>query len=322
MTGVQTCALPIFIFNLDSSNNLEFGSGQHSGGMTITTGNAAMTFTTNSSERMRIDSSGNVGIGVTPSTWTSVAGKSLQINNPGNSVWANGSGGLTMSVNAYYNSGWFYQNTGLAARYDCGNGNGTHTWSLAGSGSANAALTWSTQMTLDASGNLLVGTTNSSIGQSGLIFEPSWSATNASGFGVAHANGTASGANYAYFAYNGSGIGSITQNGTTAVAYNTSSDYRLKDNQAALTGSGSFIDALKPKTWTWKSDGTKGIGFIAHEVQEVSPTTVVGEKDAVDAEGKPVYQAMEYGSAEFIANIIAELQSLRARVAALESKGA
>ena len=106
------------IFNLDSSNNLEFGSGQHSGGMTITTGNAAMTFTTNSSERMRIDSSGNVGIGVTPSTWTSVAGKSLQINNPGNSVWANGSGGLTMSVNAYYNSGWFYQNTGLAARYD------------------------------------------------------------------------------------------------------------------------------------------------------------------------------------------------------------
>ena len=92
------------------------------------------------------------------------------------------------------------------------------------------------------------------------------------------------------------------------------------DNQAELIGSGAFIDALKPKTWTWKTDGTKGVGFIAHEVQEVSPTTVIGEKDAVDEEGKPVYQAMEYGSAEFIANIIAELQSLRARVAALESK--
>jgi hypothetical protein len=62
------------------------------------------------------------------------------------------------------------------------------------------------------------------------------------------------------------------------------------------------------------------VGFIAHEVQEVSPGSVVGEKDAVDAEGNPVYQAMEYGSAEFIANIIAELQSLRARVAQLEAK--
>ena len=51
-----------------------------------------------------------------------------------------------------------------------------------------------------------------------------------------------------------------------------------------------------------------------------SSDLVVGEKDAVDADGKPVYQAMEYGSAEFIANIVAELQSLRARVAQLESR--
>ena len=110
--------------------------------------------------------------------------------------------------------------------------------------------------------------------------------------------------------------GSITSNGS-ATAYNTSSDYRLKDNQQPLTGSGAFIDALKPKTWDWKSGG-KGVGFIAHEVAEVSPGTVVGGKDAVDADGKPIMQAMEYGSAEFIANIIAELQSLRARVKALE----
>jgi len=113
-------------------------------------------------------------------------------------------------------------------------------------------------------------------------------------------------------------VGSISVT-TTATAYNTSSDYRLKENQQPLIGSGAFIDALKPKTWDWKSGG-KGVGFIAHEVQEVSPGSVVGEKDAVDEEGKPVYQAMEYGSAEFIANIIAELQSLRARVAQLEAK--
>jgi hypothetical protein len=115
--------------------------------------------------------------------------------------------------------------------------------------------------------------------------------------------------------------GTISTDGTN-VAYNTSSDYRLKDNPQPLTGSGAFIDALQPKTWDWKTDGTKGVGFIAHEVQEVSPSSVVGTKDAVDEEGNPIMQGMEYGSAEFIANIVAELQSLRARVAQLESKGA
>ena len=121
------------------------------------------------------------------------------------------------------------------------------------------------------------------------------------------------------FGRGNTGVGTISVT-TTATAYNTSSDYRLKNNPQPLTNSGVFIDALKPKTWEWKADGSKGVGFIAHEVQEVSPNSVVGEKDAVDADGKPVMQVMEYGSAEFIANIVAELQSLRARVAALEGK--
>jgi hypothetical protein len=121
------------------------------------------------------------------------------------------------------------------------------------------------------------------------------------------------------FRHAATAVGSITTT-ASATAYNTSSDYRLKDNQQPLTTSGAFIDALKPKTWDWKADGSKGVGFIAHEVQEVSPGSVVGTKDAVDADGKPVMQAMEYGSAEFIANIVAELQSLRARVAQLEAK--
>lgn len=114
-------------------------------------------------------------------------------------------------------------------------------------------------------------------------------------------------------------VGSISVT-ASATAYNTSSDHRLKDNQQPLTGSGEFIDSLKPKTWEWTVDGTKATGFIAHEVQEVSPSSVHGEKDAVDEEGNPVYQAMEYGSAEFIANIIAELQDLRKRVKELEDK--
>jgi hypothetical protein len=128
--------------------------------------------------------------------------------------------------------------------------------------------------------------------------------------------------NYTAIQFNnaaGVGKGSISVS-ATATSYNTSSDYRLKNNQALLTGSGAFIDALQPKTWTWAQDGSKGAGFIAHEFAEVSPSSVTGEKDAVDAQGKPVYQAMQASSAEVIANLVAELQSLRKRVAELEAK--
>jgi hypothetical protein len=124
----------------------------------------AMAFTTNATEQMRIDSSGNLGVGVTPSAWTSAAGKSLQIFSPANSIWANGSGALTTSVNATYNGGWQYTNTsGSAARFDVGNGNGSFSWGLASGSGKNAgdALTWTTAMTLDASGNLGLGVTPS-----------------------------------------------------------------------------------------------------------------------------------------------------------------
>lgn len=113
-------------------------------------------------------------------------------------------------------------------------------------------------------------------------------------------------------------VGSIVQSavGTT---YNTTSDYRLKGNVVDLAGSGAFIDALRPRQWTWTTNGDAGAGFIAHEAQEVSPTSVSGEKDAVDDQGNPRYQSMQPGSDEIVANIVAELQALRARVAALES---
>jgi hypothetical protein len=116
----------------------------------------------------------------------------------------------------------------------------------------------------------------------------------------------------------GNTVGTISVT-TTATTYNTSSDYRLKNNQKPLTGSGEFIDALKPKTWKWVS-GENGAGFIAHEFAEVSPSSVVGEKDAVDENGNPIYQAMQASSPEVMANIIAELQALRKRVKDLENK--
>jgi hypothetical protein len=160
------------------------------------------------------------------------------------------------------------------------------------------------------SGAYLIGSASSSSGYDGA----SWKWV---GYQLNSRNTTADTNQIVFYNPNGQ-VGFINSNGTSTT-YSTSSDYRLKNNQQPLTGSGAFIDALQPKTWTWVTDGAAGVGFIAHEVAAVSPSSVSGEKDAVNADGTPKYQGVAYGSAEFIANIVAELQSLRARVAALEA---
>jgi hypothetical protein len=112
------------------------------------------------------------------------------------------------------------------------------------------------------------------------------------------------------FRYDGSEIGTITGNNTNT-AYNTSSDYRLKNITGPITNSGAYIDSLNPVEGTWKVDGSTFVGLIAHEVQEASRTPVAtGTKDGEQMQG------MDYSSAEIIANLIAEVKSLRARLAA------
>ena len=107
--------------------------------------------------------------------------------------------------------------------------------------------------------------------------------------------------------------GSITTDGTST-SYNTTSDYRLKNVTGPITTSGDYIDRLRPVEGTWKEDGSIFVGLIAHEVQEASRTNVVtGIKDDKDM------QSMDYSSAEIIANLIAELQSVRKRLADLEA---
>jgi hypothetical protein len=113
---------------------------------------------------------------------------------------------------------------------------------------------------------------------------------------------------------NGTGVGSVTTNGTITV-YNTTSDYRLKTVVGAVTGHGERIDALEPVEYTWNSNGSRTRGFLAHKFQEVYADSVTGSKDAVDANGKPVYQSMQAATSEVIADLVAEIQSLRKRLA-------
>ena len=162
------------------------------------------------------------------------------------------------------------------------------------------------RMIIDSSGNLLVGTTSAFATNSNSI-------ANLPGSGQTiynHLNGTASGSAYVYFCYNGSAIASITQNGTTAVAYNTSSDYRLKENVTPMTTGLATISALKPVNYDWISDKSAGEGFIAHELQAIIPNAVTGEKDAVDEDGKPIHQGVDYS--KIVVHLVAAIQELKA----------
>ncbi len=111
--------------------------------------------------------------------------------------------------------------------------------------------------------------------------------------------------------------GSITTS-STATAYLTSSDYRLKENVQPMTGALNLVAQLNPVTYTWKTDGSDGQGFIAHELQAVVPDCVIGEKDAVDADGKPEYQGVD--TSFLVATLTAAIQEQQAIITALEAR--
>jgi hypothetical protein len=346
-------------------------------------------------ERARIDSSGNLGLGVTPSAWSGYT--AFQVKDA--ALASSGSADVNLTANSFYGSlGWTYKQTAASARYAL---DSQHRWFTAASGTAGTNISFTQAMTLDASGYLLVGATSSAgvgtnrlqVGSSGSTAQIlAKSATNhiglyassgtdsymsyATGAALLIGNGPADGSTfteraridssgnllvgtssvvdagaqgvqiatttntkwvlatssvdrawianttqtsgtsyYTYFNFNGSNVGSITSTGTITV-YNTTSDYRLKNVVGAVTGHGERIDALEPVEYTWKSNGLRTRGFLAHKFQEVYADSVTGTKDAVDADGKPIYQAMQAGTAEVIADLVAEIQSLRQRLSA------
>jgi hypothetical protein len=111
--------------------------------------------------------------------------------------------------------------------------------------------------------------------------------------------------------------GAITTGGTTT-SYNTSSDYRLKEDIQPMTGALARVAVLKPVTYKWKADGSDGEGFIAHELQEVCPDAVTGEKDAVDDDGKPQYQGVD--TSFLVATLTAAIQEQQAIITALTAR--
>ena len=111
--------------------------------------------------------------------------------------------------------------------------------------------------------------------------------------------------------------GSISWNNTNTT-YNTTSDYRLKHDIAPITGALAKVAALKPVTYKWDADNSDGEGFIAHELAEVCPFAVTGKKDAVDAEGKPIYQGID--TSFLVATLTAAIQELKSELDSVKAE--
>jgi hypothetical protein len=120
-------------------------------------------------------------------------------------------------------------------------------------------------------------------------------------------------------------VGSIGVS-TTATSYNTSSDYRLKENVTPLTGAIDRLNNLQVHRFNFIADPDKTVdGFIAHEAQAIVPECVTGEKDAVDDEGKPVYQGIDQSKlvpllTAALQEAIGRIETLEAEVAALKAQ--
>ena len=268
-----------------------------------------------------VTTSQNVGISTTPNAWTS-AFKAIQFPSYGSAFQkTTASSEFALGWNIYagtnatnINDSMYYKNTGdVASMYSIG---GAHTWWTAGAGTAGNLISWTQSMTLSNSGIFLVGTTTQTPGY-GNTNTGAQLSNNGSHFSRAATDwvmtvnqNTADGsARYLIgFRVSNGQVGNIQSNGTNCT-YNSNSDYRLKENIAPMTGALAKVAQLKPVTYKWKVDGSDGEGFIAHELAEVVPECVTGVKDAVDAEGNPVYQGID--TSFLVATLTAAIQELK-----------
>jgi hypothetical protein len=332
-----------------------------------------LTFGTNDTERMRIDSSGNVGIGTTTMTRSfnvggSNPGLGLSLQNSGTSgrsysIFSTNSSASVVGALGFYddNAGAYRMvidsagNVGIAQTSPSGElhvGNTTggtgdtnvyiqspgtdrpylRMWSgttnkfefsIGSTAEINSVndipITFFTnnteRMRINPDGNLLVGTTSViQVGRYSCAF--AGNTTNA--IVLQTTFGSAGSAFIRFVNSAGTAQGEINATSTTAVAYVTSSDYRLKENIAPMTGALAKVAQLKPVTYNWKVDGSDGQGFIAHELQAVVPEAVTGQKDAVNADGSIKPQGID--TSFLVATLTAAIQEQQAIITDLKTR--
>jgi hypothetical protein len=240
-------------------------------------------------------SSGNIGIGTSsPGYKLTVTGASPTI--VASDTGANATRAYVSATNAQVSYGATYSTSPVPIVFGLGLSSGIPTTEWA---------------RFDASGNLLVGTTTTTASNSrSFVFDK----TNGRAY-VQHDTSNISGDYYHLFYYNGAAIGSITQSGTTAVLYNTTSDQRLKTNIVDAPDAAALIDGIKVRSFDWIADDShQRYGMVAQELAEVAP-------EAVHRPADPE-QMMAVDYSKLVPMLVKEVQALRARVAVLEAGAA
>jgi len=284
---VQEPSSSIANLTLSSSGGVTFGAAATTN--TITSAAAtALTLQSAGTTAITVDTSQNVGIGTT---------------SPISKLHVSAADGQPLTVNGATKAIRIITNSSYAAVQAVDNTGVTSYQPLLLSGSIlEFGISGSEVARIDSSGNLLVGATTYS--GSGL----SLSSPNGSGcYSIFAAAGTG---NHWRFGNVTNGVVGSIQSTTTTTLFNTSSDYRLKENVTPMTTGLATIAALKPINYDWISDKSAGEGFIAHELQVVIPLAVSGAKDAVDADGKPEYQGVDYS--KIVVHLVAAIQELKA----------
>jgi hypothetical protein len=273
-------------------------------------------------ERARIDTSGRLLVG------TSTTSANTTILFQGTSANANDGAAIRLAAGAatpadgtnlgyiFFSDSSHSQSAAIQAQRDGG------TWTsgssqpsrLVFSTTADGAASPTERMRINSTGQILINSTSSLSGAP--FINVVFSAATNSAF---CSNDTSSGSGSQHFRFfsGGTQVGNINTT-TTATAYATSSDYRLKENVVQISNSITRLQQLKPSRFNFIIEPDKIVdGFIAHEAQAVVPECVTGTKDEVDADGNPLYQGID--QSKLVPLLTAALQEAVARIESLEA---